>query len=329
MIDGVNVPIPARAQQRLRHHHLLNWKSQGPNKVDEEGWDARWEGFIFTGGTERCTMMRGSFHKSSQGGTNWQNFTREQFTAEVERVCLALGLHDAELLLHGGSVEVGVNVEPSMPVADLLPCIVMQDAWRTEKGKAPGIPQRMREGTGITIDRTRYGYKIYDKVEDTRDKSGRIRDMAKARLWEIPDSVLRFEVVLQARELKRYGILSVADLCTQQAWEALSRYLMAKLDELLIVEPGLSARVSTEGLKPKEREVLARAHDAGYWMGLSRDQRGRRRKMLALLTEQHCPNGLRATLRRSIVEKLAELTDQIPATLVAMGYATPTQSSER
>lgn len=325
MIDGVNLRIRGRAQQRLRSHRLLEWKSEGLNMAGVEAFAAKWEGFTFTGDATRCTKMRGSFHKSHQGGTNWQDFTREQFAAEVQRVCLALGLHDAELPL--SSVEVGVNIVPPIPTPDALRCIVLH-------GKAHSRP--MNEGAGITIEHIRYKFKIYDKVRDTRDKARHVRDHNKARLHALHDELLRAEVRARASVFKPMGIRTLADLLTPQAWAELSRWVVERFDELLIVEPG----IPTDGLKASERELLARAGDANYWTkgppdGLSRWQRCRKRKELDAITARHDPPGLKATLRASIVAKLEELVgnlgcnvrrDGVPehpsctsATFVAMG----------
>ncbi len=97
--------------------------------------------------------MRGSFHKEYHGGENWQDFTRTQFATAVQQVCIALGLHPANLYL--SNLEVGVNIVPPLRTADVLGSIVLH---RTQP------PTPMREGVGIEIMHTAYRFKIYDKA---------------------------------------------------------------------------------------------------------------------------------------------------------------------
>lgn len=277
MFDGVKLRIQGRDQQRLRSHHLLSWKPQGVDTLGRERYVARWGAFTFKGDATRCTLMKGSFHIHHHGGENWADFTREHFAEVVESVCIALGLHPANLRL--SNLEVGVNIIPPIQTPDVLACIVLH---RTQR------PRPFREGVGIEVLHSAYRFKIYDKARH------------KNRAGEL----LRFEVaVKKMRTLKRYRVVTLSDLLEPATWTALQGYLMARFDELLIVEPDVHA----EGLRPLERELLARASDPNYWVGLTKGQRSEKRATLTRIYTGNASPNLKATLRELIASKLHEV----------------------
>lgn len=293
MHDGLKIRIRGRDQQRLRTHHLLNWKAKGTGRDGKPRYVARWGAFTFHGDADRCTRMVGSFHKQYHGGTNWQDFTFTQFIEVVTSVCIAFGLHPANLVL--SNVEVGANIIPPVATANVLRSIVLH------KTAAP-VP--MRKGHGIEIHHAAYRFKIYDK----------------ARQYHRPGELLRFEVAAKRmRPLERYGVRTLSDLMEPSAWTALQGYLLARFDELLILEP----EVHSPGLRPAQVELLANAGNASYWAGLDKRRRSEKRKMLNEIYTRHAPDGLKAKLRTLIVAKLEELNDGPTPDLCHNG-ATPT-----
>ena len=278
MFDGVKLRIQGRDQQRLRSHHLLSWKPKGVDTLGRERYVARWGAFTFKGDATRCTQMRGSFHQQHHGGENWADFTREHFAEVVASVCIALGLHSSTLRL--ANLEVGANVIPPIPTPDVLTCIVLHRTQRPGRMDAPAI--------GVVIQHAAYRFKIYDK----------------ARQYNRPGELMRFEVaVKKMRTLKRYRVVTLSDLLEPAAWNALQGYLLARFDELLIVEPDVHA----EGLRPLERELLARASDPNYWVGLTKGQRSEKRATLTRIYTRNASPNLKAALRALIASKLREL----------------------
>lgn len=282
MFDGVKLRIQGRDQQRLKSHHLLNWKPNGVDRLGRERFTAKWGAFTFQGDATRCTLMKGSFHMHHHGGENWADFTRAHFAEVVASVCIGLGLHFANLRL--ANLEVGVNIVPPIPTLDVLRCIVLHRTQRPDRMKEPAI--------GLQIQHAAYRFKIYDK----------------ARQYDRPGELLRFEVAARKmRTLERYGVRTLADLLEPRTWTALQGYLLARFDELLIVEPNLHA----EGLRPAERELLARASDPNYWVGLTKGQRSEKRATLARIYTRHASPNLKTTLRELIASKLQELTSDL------------------
>jgi hypothetical protein len=273
--------------------------ANGTDRLGRPRYVARWGAFTFHGDETRCKSMRGSFHKHHHGGTNWQDFTFLQFAAVVETVCIALGLHPANMRL--ANVEVGVNIVPPLATAEVLRAIALH---RTT------APTPMRQGHGIVIQHAEYRFKIYDK----------------ALQYDRPGHLLRFEIAFRKmRTLERFKVRTLADLLDPAKWEALKGYVLARFDELLIVEPGLHP----EGLRPAAVELLANAGNANYWAGLDKRRRSEKRKALNVIYTRHAPHGLKATLRASIAAKLEELNDGPTPDLFPDGDSMATTATPR
>lgn len=301
MIDGVKIPIRGRDQQRLRTHPLLKWKYFGQDIEGHPRFRAKWGGFTFRGDANRCKSMAGSFHKYHHGGTNWQDFTFTQFVEAVTSVCINLGL-PRNLKL--ANVEVGVNIIPPIPTAKVLRSIVLHRTSHARPMDAPAqgvtichpdTPQNKRTHGNL------YRFKIYDKA---LHMVAVCKELGK--LYEGPPELMRFEVAARKmRQLERYGVRTLSDLMQPTTWVALQGYLLARFDELLIVEPG----IHPPGLRPAQVELLANAGNASYWEELTKQRRSEKRKLLNGIYIRHAPNGLKANLRSLIAVKLEELND--------------------
>lgn len=300
MIDGVKIPIRGRDQQRLRIHHLLNWTAKGPGRDGSPRYVARYgNAFTFHGDETRCTRMVGSFHKQHHGGTNWQDFTFTNFIEAVTSVCIPLGLHSANLGL--SNLEVGANIIPPIETANVLRSIVLHKTT---------APAPMHEGQGIVIRHAAYRFKIYDK----------------ALQYARPGKLLRFEIAAnKMRLLERYGVRTFADLLEPSTWVALQGYLLARFNELLIMEPG----IHRERLRPAEVELLRNAGNPTYWAGLDKRRRSEKRKTLNSIYMRHAPHGLKATLRILIATKLEELNNAPTPDLCTDGVPTNTTTAPR
>lgn len=281
-MDGTKIRLQGPAQRTVRQRPGLDFD------MGRDGKElARWGAFTFEGDATRCWEIRGSFHKAHYGGTNWQDFTHAQFVDTVRSLCDITGLHPASLHLAG--LEFGVNVTPPCPTADLLRCIALH---RTAS------PERMEgKARGITImhgkNGRNYRFKLYDK----------------AHQYGLPFELLRYEIaVRQMRILAPYGVRTVADLLDPCTWHTLATFLLARFDELLIVEPHLP----TDILRPAQRDLLAKAMTPDYWQRMSRQRRSERRRILDNLFTRHASPNLKALLQTSITDKLKELAPDGP-----------------
>ena len=282
MYDGTRIRTHERTQHRLRAHPALSFS------VERDGTErARPDHWTFEGDATRCWELRGSFHKAHQGGENWKDYTRAQFFETVAQLWEPYGLHPASLKLAG--LEFGVNIVTPCPVAEVLDRIAMHGV------KAPAPMGGAARGIVFLYgERGRnYRLKIYDKGHQYPEGG----------------TLLRFEVaVRQMRILAPLGVRTVADLLERAVWDRLAAFLLAKFDELLILEP----HMRTDGLRPAQRELVANASALEYWQRMPRQRRSERRRILdGLFTRCASPN-LKATLRASIVAKLGELAADAP-----------------
>lgn len=285
MIDGTKLRIHEAAQRRLRSHPLLagSWRSHGQGKAGQVRYTAKWNGWTFTGDTDRCWGIRGSFHKAHQDGTNWQDYTLSQFVATVRALSDAFALRPDALRL--ATLEVGVNIVPPIPTADVLRAIVMHKT---------AVPVPMRTGHGIEIRHAAYRFKVYDKAAQYRE--------------HVIGELLRVEV--KANEMRTLQRVlgkgaTVADLLAPAAWPHLGAFLRDRFAELLIVEPGMN----TDALTPAQRDLVAQASAPAYWQRLDKRRRCERRRTLRDLFTRYAPDGLKATLQSAIAAKLADLND--------------------
>ncbi len=285
MIDGTKLRIHPDAQRRVRAHALLagQWRSRGHGKAVNERHTAKWNGWTFTGDATRCWEIRGSFHKAHHGGTNWQDYTFAQFHETVAALCDAFGLHDAGLTLAG--LEIGVNIVPPMPTAEVLRSIVLHKN---------ALPVAMAKGHGIEIVHGAYKFKIYNK--------------ATQYPRHVTGELLRVEVkVNKMRTL--HPVLgkgaTVADLLDPAAWHRLGAFLLSKFNELLIVEP----HMDLSALRPAQRDLVVKAADPSYWQAMDKRRRSERRRTLRDLFTRYASPNLKATIQGLIAAKLAELND--------------------
>lgn len=275
MFDGLKLRIQGRDQEPLRSHVLLSFTVEPDGKHR-----ARWGAFTFTGDALRCWEVQGSFHYFHHG-TNWPDFTRSQFVAAVSSMCVALGLHDASVRL--ANVEVGVNVRPPLPSVEVLRSIVFH---RTQRATGMG-----GGAVGIEIRHNGYRFKVYDK----------------AHQFELPYELLRFEIaVRKMRTLAPFGIRTLADLSQPATWTAMHGYLLARFDELFIMEPS----VNVEHLRPAQRALLIRAKDPRYLLGLSRQRRAEKLAALRRIFDKYAEPNLRETLRALIDTKAADVSER-------------------
>lgn len=291
MIDGTKLRIHPDAQRRLRTHPLLagRWRSRGHGKAVNERHTAKWNGWTFTGDATRCWEIRGSFHKAHHGGTNWQDYTFAQFRETVATLCDAFGLHDAGLTLAG--LEVGVNIVPSMPTAEVLRSIVLHKNAH---------PVAMAKGHGVEIVHAGYRFKVYNKAAQYPQ--------------HVTGELLRVEVkVNKMRTLAGCEVRSVADLLDPAAWTRLRAFLLSKFNELLIVEP----HMPTDALRPAQRDLVVKAAAPSYWQAMPRQRRSERRRTLDALFVRYASPNLKTNLRALIVAKLEELNAEVPAIMPA------------
>ena len=284
-MDGLKLRVHGRAQERLRHHPLIVWRSKGKSRKGLDRFKGRWEAFTFDAVGGRVLSFRGSFHKYAEGGENCEVFTLSKFTAAVTDVCVRLGLHPSNLTVH--NVEFGVNVCPPIPTRDVLARIV------EHRGKAPAHMVGADIGHGIRLAHSTCGLKIYNK----------------ARQYGKDGESTRYEIYAK-KMAALHGVTgrTLADLLDPGVWVQLQTLALRRFDELLILDPS----VNVDALSPSDRDLFANAARPEYWQGLKPSTRCDQRRRFERIQGQHGTEGLKAELRRRIAEAFAAAIDVEP-----------------
>jgi hypothetical protein len=278
MFDFAKIHIRHRLYRRsIRAHPLLSWHQ----RTHADGYApincthvAHWGGWTFYGNSTQVIEVRGSFHCHYYGGKNWKPFTLAQLTATVDEFCDAFSVFAGELQLV--NLEIGINVRPPIPVANLLPLALFH---KTQ------LPSGM-EGTdrGIVFYHPgRYRVKLYDKGHQYPEAG----------------DLIRFEVHIDRKAIfHAIGIRTFDDLTRPEVWEAAKLFLLERFDEVFFHEPG----TALERLRPAQRTLVEQAHDPDFWMGLPPKLRSKKRQSVERIYDKYATPKLKAQLRANIVE---------------------------
>lgn len=247
MYDWMKLKVgPIELREHLRRHPKLEWKpADKANQARRATEEAQWGEFTFLFNPYASVyQILGSFHKQVHGGENWEDFTYPQFAKAVKSLERDLGLSSKDL--HLLRLEIGVNLKPLLPTADMVPCFIGHRTSLAKPMRHPAI--------GVHIKHHQFYFKIYDK----------------AAQYGLPDECMRVEVhVKRMALLKPYGVRSLDDLMDRKRWRALGGYLLKRCDEVLFIEP----EVEIDGLRPAQVEMLARVKRKSYWMEVRTPQR--------------------------------------------------------
>lgn len=291
MFDFAKLRIPRRhVRQLLRRNPLLRWERHTPAHGYAPlncGWTAEWEGWTFSANDTEVKEIRGSFHCSYYGGTNWQPFTSANLHAVVNALCDALGLFGGELRIV--NLEVGINLRPPLDARAIMSRMLFH-------GKR--LPEPMEDTDRGMVFRHpgRYRLKVYDKG------------------YQHPEAgdLYRFEVhVDRMKILERIGIRTVQDLLDPVKQEAARQFLLEQFDALFIVEPPNPFA----GLRPAQRALLDNATSPAYWMALTPNKRHRRRGTVERIYRAQPSPYLKDQLRALISDETRRFIDHQPATV--------------
>jgi hypothetical protein len=233
------------------------------------------------------TILHGSIHKYAQDGTNWNDYTFEQFRATITELCQTFDLSPKTMRLL--QLEAGVNVVPPISTTEMLQAIVCH-----REGHAFS-PMRSHIGAslGLELYRDQFGIKIYDKG------------------WQygLPGDLLRFEVKFtKGKPLQSLGIYSVNDLLNLGAWKRIQDRVLAIFDELHITEPS----IDLASLTSSEQTFVTVATAPAYWQSLTKGQRYNARRKYADIVARNTDTTLKELLRSSIAGKFNDLISSQP-----------------
>jgi len=300
MYDGLNLHLldVGGIRYRVGTHPALTWTFAkhvyyGNTYVGDK-WTARRDSFTFTKTNSNCTNVRGSFAKYYNHGKNGVPFTFNEFSEAVQTFCAVFGLHPGALKVN--TFEFGPNVVPPIPTPEVLRCII----GRGTMGPSPMRKERS-QAEGVSIEQDQFMDKAYDKAVD----EGYEGELFRLELKILKLAALNWQggpgrTMLEADVKTLTSVTTLADLLDWNVASAMCAHFLARFDELMILEPDLPRHA----LKSHERGLLERLGVPGYWQRLDSNRRCRERRTYLRLQSEYAPNGLKATLRASMVQQL-------------------------
>jgi hypothetical protein len=160
--------------------------------------------------------ITGSFHKNNQNGSNFKPFTFENLKSEILHLCQSLNIEPEEIILQ--NLEIGLN----LPVW-FKPFLFLDSgllAFQNSEFKKYD-PDKQGRLIGFYCKKTDYTIKIYDKGFQ----------------FDLQQELLRFEIKFnKMRELKKFGIATLADLTDERKVNQLLSLLERAWSEVLINE---------------------------------------------------------------------------------------------
>jgi hypothetical protein len=289
MIDYTQLGIPPEYGRLLLAHPILSFQQpvdvQTGEYRDTDAREAVFRGMTFTIYSSGRITLHGSWHKYHHNGTNWQDFTLEEFREAVREFCNTFNLDPSRLQLL--QLEAGCNVTPPLPTRATLRAFVCNG-----QGKAFAT-MRTRKGQplGLELYLTDYALKVYDKGAQYNLTDQRLRYERKFTSW--------------CKFRDKAGIFTLADLLHAEAWHTLAAYVSETFSTLVLREPS----VDPQQMQPRKRLFFAEAGRPGYWYELPREERHKARERLRDLVREYGAANLHEELRTRIDAKLRELID--------------------
>jgi hypothetical protein len=191
--------------------------------------------------------IAGSFHKNHQRGTNFEPFTFGDLISEVRHLCTSLNIDPAKTYLQ--NLEIGLNLPVWFNSFEFLDRNLL--AFQNSEFKKYDH-DKVGRIIGFYCRKADYSIKIYDKGFQNN----------------LPCNLLRFEVKFnKMRRLKKFGIVTLADLTDERKVKQLLSVLEKAWSEVLIydlVELPLN-------IKDSQRRFLEDCRYKDFWYKLNKE----------------------------------------------------------
>ena len=186
------------------------------------------------------------------------------------------------------NLEVGVNILMDSNVTDLLSKHLVSYKYQ----RPSGIDTFNGSGMYVRFKLTEYWIKIYDK--------GRQHKLGK--------QLLRVEIkLIRGSIINRSKVMIVKDLYKEENWHLLSKFLLDRLEYVLIVDTQDTSNVQNI----QEREMIKDGLNPGYWANLpykvTRNTIRRRKRVFERALEKNKFLNLKKEIALKVQEKLAVL----------------------
>lgn len=231
-------------------------------------------------------IVTGSIHKNHFGGRNDGRLQFENIIAEINHICLALGISSKDCELR--NLEVGTNIEMLCPVT---PFIENRVLLHQTTPLGPYAQDRKGVVLGRYAKHSQYSVKCYDKGVQ----------------YNLPVNVMRFENrYVKMQPLKPYLISTLHDLTDPAKLSELLKLLVVSWDDVLISNPDITSNI--QSVSENERELLAKGQYRDYWIKLHKEnpkQFYRSRTRFKKLNEIYSSTNAHALVRDLIEKEIA------------------------
>lgn len=230
--------------------------------------------------------IKGSFHKSYEGGTNYKDFYFDDFVSEVNAVCDFLKLQVQDVFVH--SFEFGVNLKPPLDTNLILEGLKSISRTKFERR------QYSNEGLYVSADFTQYRIKIYNKAAQYNYPEPLIRIEFKAKKMDFTNS-------------KGAKMTTLENFIKGQNIDFFSQLLLKYWNKVLVCPEGI---IDIDKIKnPRTKTNFVNGLNSNYWTGLSAKTYIRRSNSFKDTIKQYSDIDLSKCISNMIIEKLIELNN--------------------
>lgn len=229
--------------------------------------------------------IKGSFHKSHEGETNFKDFTFLEFQSAVKKLCDCLNIPPTELNIH--LFEIGVNISPPIETKFLIEGIKSVSGKKFERETYNG------NGLLFRFDFSQFQIKIYDKGFQFMQ----------------PGQILRVELKVKKMAYinnKEANITTLQDLLTGNWNEYFGELLFKQWDKVIICPEGI---INPELIKnPRTRKNFLNGLNPDYWTNLPKKAYRRQFEAFKTIFQQMAAIDIYSNTRALIREKWEHLS---------------------
>jgi len=296
MFDFFKLTAPAKYSDQLLNAENLSFRQsiskEGEIITTEHGFNANRATFLDFDITiwEHPTKphrieIKGSFHKLSEGGSNYKDFSFAEFRSAVKTLTDALNIPPAELKV--SLFELGVNIKPPIETSFLIEGIKTLSGKKFERETYNG------KGLLLRFDFAQYQIKVYDKGFQFSQK----------------EPVLRFELKVRRMAFLRTkgaNITTLASLLTGQWNKYFGELLLNHWDKIIVCPEGM---INPDLISnPRTRKNFLNGLNPDYWKNLSEKAYRRQFKAFKTIVQQMAAIDIYSETRALICEKWEHLS---------------------
>jgi hypothetical protein len=197
-------------------------------------------------------IIAGSLHKNYFGGKNYKRFGYDDMQTEIKHLCVSLHLQLGKCAIQ--NLEIGVNIQIPFEVTPYINKSVLLHSVVSFQNY---VPDKKGFVLGRVATHSQHSIKCYDKGAQNA----------------LGYPLMRFEDrVTKMQYLKKYGIITLADLTIYEKVDALREVILNAWDNVLIYEPDIYQEKLS--LTSNQHKLLIEGKNRDYWERLKNERPG-------------------------------------------------------